>query len=187
MASSSDIRNGMCFRYNSDIYSIVEFQHVKVGRGGAFVRVKMKSLTSGKVIDNTFNNGAKIDEVRVERRVYQYLYPEGDALVFMDTETFEQTNIQRAAIDGADLLSEGENVEVLINTEDDRALTIELPQYVVREVTYTEPGLKGDTATNTLKAATVSSGAEIKVPLFINIGDKVRISTETRGYMDRVK
>lgn len=187
MAGISDIRNGLCFRYNSDIYSVVEFQHVKMGRGAAFVRVKMKSLTSGKVIENSFNGSAKLEEIRVERRVFQYLYADGDSLVFMNNETFEQIYLQREVIESNDLLEEGDTVEILINAQDETPLTIELPKHVVREVTYTEPGLKGDTATNTLKPATVSGGAELRVPLFINIGDKVKIDTASRSYVERVK
>lgn len=187
MANISDIRNGLCFRYNSDIFTITEFQHVKMGRGAAFVRVKMKSLTTGKVIENSFNNSAKIDEIRVERRTYQYLYQEGDMLVFMNTDTYEQINIALEMIDGFDLLEEGDSVEVLFNAEDETPLTIDLPKHVIREITYTEPGLKGDTATNTLKPATINSGAEIRVPLFINIGDKIKIDTGSRSYVERVK
>lgn len=187
MANTSDIRNGLCFRYNGDIYAVVSFQHVKQGRGAAFVRVKMKSLTTGKVIENSFNTSAKIDDIRVERRTYQYLYEDGDMLVFMNNETFEQVSIAKAMIESIDLLMEGESVEVLINTEDDSPLTVDMPQHVIREITYTEPGIKGDTATNTLKPATVSSGAEIRVPLFINIGDKIKIDVANRSYMERVK
>jgi len=187
MASTSDIRNGLTFRYNDDIYTVVGFQHVKMGRGSAFVRVKMKSLTTGKVIENSFNSSAKIDDIRVERRKFQYLYDEGATLVFMDTDTYEQININKDMIAAMDLLMEGEMVEVLFNTQDDTPLTVEMPQYVIREVTYTEPGVKGDTATNALKPATVNSGAEVKVPLFINIGDKIKIDTESKSYMERVK
>lgn len=187
MAGISDIRNGLCFRYNSDIYSVVEFQHVKMGRGAAFVRVKMKSLTSGKVIENSFNGSAKLEEIRVERRVFQYLYADGDSLVFMNNETFEQIFLTREAITSFDLLEEGDTVEILLNAQDETPLTIEMPKHVVREVTYTEPGLKGDTATNTLKPATVAGGAELRVPLFINIGDKVKIDTTSRSYVERVK
>lgn len=183
----SDIRNGLTFRQNGDIWSVIEFQHVKQGRGAAFVRAKIRSLTSGKVIENTFNKSSKIDEIRVERRKYQYLYQDGESLVVMDTDTYEQINIRAAMVDNLDLLAEGEEVEVLFNTEDDMPLTVDLPQYVIREITYTEPGLKGDTATNTLKPATVSSGAEVRVPLFINIGDKVKIDTATKSYMERIK
>ncbi|MFK7925388.1 MAG: elongation factor P [Bacteroidia bacterium] len=187
MASTSDIRNGLCFKYNGVIYAVVEFQHVKQGRGSAFVRVKMKSLTTGKVIEQSFNTSTKIDDIRVERRVFQYLYEEGDNLVFMDNETFEQIYIGKVMIDHLDLLDEGESCEVLFNTEDDQPLQVEMPKYVIREITYTEPGLKGDTATNTLKPAEISSGAELRVPLFINTGDKIKIDTASRSYVERVK
>lgn len=187
MAGISDIRNGLCFRYNSDIYSVVEFQHVKQARGAAFARVKMKSLTTGKVIENSFNGSAKLEEIRVERRVFQYLYDDGDNLVFMNNETFEQIFLMREAITSFDLLEEGDTVEILLNAQDETPLTIEMPKHVIREVTYTEPGLKGDTATNTLKPATIKGGAEIRVPLFINIGDNVKVDTSTRSYVERVK
>ncbi|GAB4411351.1 MAG: elongation factor P [Bacteroidia bacterium] len=187
MANISDIRNGLTFRYNSDIYVVIEFQHVKMGRGAAFVRVKMKSIKTGKVIENSFNNSAKIDEIRVERRRFQYLYPEGDQLVFMDVDSYEQVNIARFMIDSIDFLGEGEFVEVLFNVEDDTPLTVELAASVIREVVYTEPGLRGDTATNTLKPATLEGGAEIRVPLFINIGDKIKVDTASGAYMERVK
>lgn len=187
MASTSDIRNGLCFRYNGEIYSVVGFQHVKMGRGSAFVRVKMKSLTTGKIIENSFNSSAKIDDIRVERRKFQYLYAEGDSLVFMDNETYEQINIDKKMIDGVELLQEGEVCEVLFNTADDTPLTVDMPQYVIQEISYTEPGLKGDTATNALKPATVNSGAEIRVPLFINIGDKVKIEVASKSYVERIK
>lgn len=187
MANTSDIRNGLTFRYNGDIYTVVSFQHVKMGRGGAFFRVKMKSLTTGKVIENSFNSGEKIEDIRVERHQFQYLYEEGENLVFMNTETYDQVHIGKQMIDALDLLLEGEMVEVLFNTEDDTPLTVDMPQHVIREVTYTEPGLRGDTATNTLKPATLNSGAEVRVPLFINIGDKVKIDTASRAYIERVK
>ncbi|MEM7654982.1 MAG: elongation factor P [Bacteroidota bacterium] len=187
MANISDIRNGLTFRYKSDIYSVTGFQHVKMGRGAAFVRVKMKSLTTGKVIEDTFNNSSKIDEIRVERRKYQYLYQDGEMLVLMDQETYEQIMINSNMIDAMDLMEEGETVEVLFNTNDNNPLTVEMAQHVIREITYTEPGLKGDTATNTLKPATVNTGAEIRVPLFINIGDKVKIDTSSKSYVERVK
>ncbi len=187
MAGISDIRNGLCFRYNHDIYSIVEFQHVKMGRGAAFVRVKMKSLTTGKVIENSFNKSDKLEEIRVERRVYQYLYDDGENLVFMNNETFEQIFLNGNTIDNVDLLKEGDSVEILLNAQDESPLTVELPKHVEREITYTEPGLKGDTATNTLKPATIEGGAEIRVPLFINIGDKIKVDTGSRSYVERVK
>lgn len=187
MANTSDIKNGMCIKHNHDIFQIVDFQHVKPGKGPAFVRMKIKSLTTGKVLDQTVAAGHKLDDVRVERRPFQFLYPEGEQFVFMDTSTFEQINIEGKLIENANLLKDGMEVEILINTEDESPLTCELPQFLSMEVTYTEPGLKGDTATNTLKPATVETGAEIKVPLFINTGDLIKIDSRTLDYVERVK
>lgn len=187
MASTSDIRNGMCLEYNHDIFTIIEFQHVKPGKGAAFVRTKLKSLTTGKVLDNTFPAGHKIDEVRVERRKYQYLYNDDMGYHFMNTETFEQVNIAEDLLDAPQLLKEGAEVEVLFHAEKEVPLTVEMPQYVIMEITYTEPGVRGDTATNTLKPATVETGAEVRVPLFINQGDFIKVDTRTGSYMERVK
>ncbi|MGB1051917.1 MAG: elongation factor P [Chitinophagales bacterium] len=187
MASTSDIKNGLCLKHNSDIYSVVEFQHVKPGKGPAFVRCKIKSLTSGKVLDNTWPSGHKIETVRVERRKFQYSYKDDTGLQFMNTETWEQIALQEEAITNADLLMEGVNVDVLVLSEDETILTCELPQSVTQKVAYTEPGLKGDTATNASKPAKLESGAEVQVPLFINEGDSVRIDSTTRSYIERVK
>ena len=187
MATTSDIRNGMCIELNNDTFSIVEFQHVKPGKGAAFVRTKIKSLTSGRVLDHTFSAGHKVDEVRVERRKFQYLYMDDMGYHFMNTETYEQVFMGEKLIDRPDLLKEGMIVEVLFHTVKEIPLTLDMPPYVDMEVTYTEPGVKGDTATNTLKPATVDSGAEVRVPLFINQGDKIRIDTRTGAYMERVK
>ena len=187
MASTADIKNGLCMNYNNDIYKVVEFLHVKPGKGPAFVRTKLKSLTSGKVIDNTFPSGHKIDVVRVERRTYQYLYPDDQGFNFMDNETYDQVNIQREMIENSDLLKEGSNIEILFHAEKNVPLTIDLPQYITLEVTYTEPGVRGNTATNVTKPATVETGAEIKVPIFINEGDKIKIDSATRAYVERVK
>ncbi len=188
MASTSDIKKGLCIEYNNDIYSIVEFLHVKPGKGPAFVRTKLKSLSNGRVIDNTFPSGHKIQVVRVERRKYQYLYNDDMGYHFMDNDTYEQVAIQEKMIDNPGLLKEGSAVEILFNTADDKPLTIDMPQYVYLEVTYTEPGERGNTAsTNATKPATLETGAEVKVPLFINIGDKVKIETATSSYMERVK
>ncbi|MEM1322668.1 MAG: elongation factor P [Bacteroidota bacterium] len=187
MANTSDIRNGLCINYNHDVYSVVEFQHVKPGKGNAFVRTKLKSLTSGKVVDNTFPAGHKIDVVRVERRKFQYLYNDDFGYHFMDNETYEQVALPEKLIDNPKLMKEGEQVEVLFNTKDDSPLTLDMPQYITLTVTYTEPGLRGDTATNTLKPATTETGAEIKVPLFINEGDVVKVDTKTGSYVERVK
>ena len=187
MASTSEIRNGLCIKYSNDIYSVIEFQHVKPGKGNAFVRTKLKSLTSGKVIDNTFPAGHKIEVVRVERRSYQYLYNDDMGYNFMDQESFEQISLQKAMLPAPDLLKEGSVVELLLKSDDETPLTMDMPQYVVLEVTYTEPGIKGDTATNAMKPATVETGATIRVPLFINEGDLIKIDTASSSYVERAK
>ncbi|WP_340198674.1 elongation factor P [Ascidiimonas sp. W6] len=187
MASTSDIRKGLCIRYSNDIYKVIEFLHVKPGKGPAFVRTKLKSVTTGKVLDNTFSAGHKIEDVRVETQTYQYLYPEGDTYHFMNTDDYNQITLQRDTLDAPDLLKEGEVVKILFNTEDNMPLSIDMPAHVYLEVTHTEPGVKGNTATNATKPATVETGAKINVPLFINEGDKIKIDTEKCSYMERVK
>lgn len=187
MATTSDIRNGLCIRYNHDIYKIIEFLHVKPGKGPAFVRTKLRSVTTGKVLDNTFSAGHKIEEVRVETHKFQFLYQDGDVYHFMNVEDYTQIGLLEAALDAPKLLKEGEVVTVLINTEDQAPLSVEMPAHVVLEVTHTEPGLKGNTATNATKPATVETGAEVNVPLFINEGDKIKIETEKGTYKERVK
>ena len=187
MASTSDIRNGLCIKFNHDIYKIIEFLHVKPGKGPAFVRTKLKSLTSGKVLDNTFSAGHKIDVIRVETHTFQFLYPEGDEFHFMNAETFEQISLNKNILDAPDLLKEGTNVMVQINTETDLPLSVDMPTSVILEVTYAEPGVKGNTATNATKSATVETGASVNVPLFNNEGDKIKIDTASGSYMERVK
>ena len=187
MANTSDIRNGLCIDYNHDIYSVVEFQHVKPGKGNAFVRTKLKSLTSGKVIDNTFPAGHKISVVRVERRKFQFLYSDDSGYHFMDNETYDQIPIQEELIENAKLLKEGLQIEILFHAEKETPLTIDLPQYIELEVTYTEPGVRGDTATNAQKPATLETGGEIKVPLFINVGDLIKVDSRNNSYVERVK
>lgn len=187
MANTSDIRNGLCINFNNDIYSVVEFLHVKPGKGSAFVRTKLKSMTTGRVLEHTFPAGHKVDDVRVERRNYQFLYPEGDLFNFMDNETFEQVSLNQNLISNPLLLKEGMNVEILFLAGEERVLNCELPQNVVLEVVYTEPGLKGDTATNTLKPAEMETGAKVMVPLFVNQGDKIKIDTASNSYVERVK
>lgn len=187
MASTSDIRNGLCIRYNHDIYKVIEFLHVKPGKGPAFVRTKLKSVTTGKVVDNTFSAGHKIDDVRVETHKFQFLYNDGEFYHFMNTEDYTQIRLSESALDAPKLLKEGEVVTVLINTEDQMPLSVDMPASVVLEVTHTEPGVKGNTATNATKPATVETGAEVNVPLFINEGDKIRIETEKGTYKERIK
>lgn len=187
MATTSDIRKGMCINHSNDIYAIVDFQHVKPGKGNAFVRTKLKSVTTGKVIDHTFPAGHKVDDVRVERRKFQFLYNDDMGFHFMNNETFEQVRLAADMIERPDLIKEGTEVDILFHAEKEIPLTLEMPQYMILEVTYTEPGLRGDTATNTLKPATVETGAEVRVPLFINQGDFIKVDTATGNYMERVK
>ncbi len=187
MASTSDIKKGVCFEYNNDIFKVVDFQHVKPGKGAAFVYVKMKSVTRGNVLENNFPSGHNITIVRVERRQCQYLYKDDMGLNFMDTENYEQLTIAEEMIDNSDLMLEGMMVDIIFDARDDKPLLAELPATINLVVEYTEPGVKGDTATNSLKPAKVETGATIKVPLFVNTGDKIRVNSETREYMDRVK
>jgi elongation factor P len=185
--STADFRNGLCIEYNNDLYTIVEFQHVKPGKGPAFVRTKLKSLTSGKVIDNTFNSGVKVNTARIETRPHTFLYKEDNGYVFMNTNDFEQVTIEEKLIDGADFLKEGQEVEIVFHAETETPLSVQWPAFIILEITYSEPGLKGDTATNTLKPATLETGAKVNVPLFVNEGDLVKIDTRTWQYVERVK
>ena len=187
MASTSDIRKGLCIKYNHDIYKIIEFLHVKPGKGPAFVRTKLKSVTSGKVIDNTFSAGHKIEDIRVETRKYQFLYPEGDIFHFMNTDDYNQIILNKDTLDTPDLLKEGEIVTVIFNTEDSMPLSVDMPASVILEITHTEPGVKGNTATNATKPATVETGTIVNVPLFINEGDKIKVETEKGTYKERIK
>ncbi|MFC2147982.1 MAG: elongation factor P [Eudoraea sp.] len=187
MANTSDIRKGLCIKYNNDIYKVTEFLHVKPGKGPAFVRTKLKSVTNGKVLDNTFSAGHKIEDVRVETRSYQYLYSDGATYHFMNTDDYNQISLQEAILDAPGLLKEGEVVTIMFNTEDSMPLSVDMPASVILEVTHTEPGLKGNTATNASKPAVVETGAKVNVPLFINEGDKIKIDTEKGSYMERAK
>jgi len=187
MATTADIKNGLCINHNGKLSQIIEFQHVKPGKGPAFVRTKMRQIESGKVLDFTFSAGQKIEVVRIENREYQYLYQEGDSFVFMNNETFEQVNIPAAMVDKPDFLLEGMVCNILFHAEEETPLVLELPMYIISEVTYTEPGIKGDTATNSMKPATIATGAEVRVPLFIGIGEVIKIDTRTGVYVERVK
>lgn len=187
MATTADIRNGMCIDLDGQFFFVVEFLHVKPGKGAAFVRTKLRNVKTGRILDKTFNAGVKLDEVRIERRPYQYLYQDDMGYNFMNTETFEQISIPGEGIEGVAFLKEGDMVEVQVHAETENILTAELPQTVILEVTYTEPGLKGDTATNATKPATLETGAEIRVPLFINEGEKIKINTKDGSYVERVK
>ncbi|MDN3686819.1 elongation factor P [Cyclobacterium jeungdonense] len=187
MASTADFKNGLCLEFNHDIMSIVDFQHVKPGKGPAFVRTKLKSLTTGKVLDKTFNAGEKVITARVEKRPHQYIYNDDFGFHFMDTETFEQIPIEKKLIERSELLKEGQVVDILIHAETDKPLGVELPPFVELMVTYTEPGIKGDTATNTLKPATLETGAVVMVPLFVDQDILIKVDTRDGSYSERVK
>ena len=187
MASTADFRNGLVIEYNNDLYTIVQFQHVKPGKGPAFVRTKLKNIKTGRVIDNTFSSGTKVNLARVERRPYQYLYKDDMGFYLMHLETFEQIHVQESLIENNEFLLEGQSVEVVVHADTETVLAVDIPQFVVMEVVYSEPGLRGDTATNTLKQAKIQNGSTIMVPLFVNTGDKIKIDTRDRTYVERVK
>lgn len=188
MITTADFRNGLTIEFRDDLYTIVQFQHVKPGKGPAFVRTKLKSLTTGKVLENTFTSGVKIKDVRIERHPYQFLYKDDMGYVFMHRETYEQVTLQESSVENNDLMKEGQDVEILFQTENNRVLACDLPPFIELKVEYTEPGLKGDTASSSVsKPATLETGAEIKVPLFINIDDIIKVDTRTREYSERVK
>ncbi len=187
MATTADFRNGMVIEFNNDLYTIVQFQHVKPGKGPAFVRTKLKSIKTGRVLDNTFSSGTKVNVARVERRPYQYLYKDDIGYYFMHRETYEQIHVEEFVIDNPEFLLEGQNVEVVVHADTENVLSVELPQFVVMEVVYSEKGLKGDTATNAYKQAKLENGSTIMVPLFVNTGDKIRIDTRDKVYVERVK
>ncbi|MEN7547127.1 elongation factor P [Rapidithrix thailandica] len=187
MATTADFRNGLCIEYNHDIFQIVEFQHVKPGKGPAFVRTKLKSVTTGKVIENTFTAGHKVTTARIERRAHQFLFKDDLGYHFMDSNNFEQVAVEEKLVENADLMKDGQEVEIVYHAEQETIMGVELPQFVELQVTYTEPGLKGDTATNASKPATLETGAEIQVPLFIDNEELIRVDTRTRSYSERVK
>ena len=185
--NAQDIKNGTCIRLDGRLYFCVEFLHVKPGKGNTFMRTKLKDVVDGRVIDRRFNIGEKLEDVRVERRPFQYLYADGEDDIFMNNETFDQVPISKELVTGAAFMKEGDTVEVVSDASTNTVLYAEMPLKTVLEVTYTEPGLKGDTATNTLKPATVETGATVKVPLFINTGELIEIDTRDGSYVGRVK
>ncbi|MBI2504628.1 MAG: elongation factor P [Candidatus Latescibacteria bacterium] len=185
MADTSDFRNGFTMLLDNALVSIVDFQHVKPGKGSAFVRTKLKNVQTGAVLDRTFRSGDKVEEVRLEKRQMQYLYAEGEIYHFMDTETYEQLGIPASLVgEGAGFLKENEMTYVLIALE--KPIGVELPKFVELAVTHTEPGIKGDTATGAVKPATLETSAVVNVPLFINQGDVLKIDTRTGEYVERV-
>jgi len=185
MATTADIKNGVVLRIDGALWTIIEFQHVKPGKGGAFVRTKMKNVMTGKVVDKTYNAGTKIETANVDRRDFQYLYNDGAEFVFMDKDTFEQINVSDAIVgDAKNFLLENQDVQIALN--DGNPLYIELPASVVLELTYTEPGLQGDRSTGGTKPGTLETGYEIQVPLFLESGTKVKVDTRTGDYLGRV-
>ena len=185
MATTNDLKNGMVLNIDGQLWSVVEFQHVKPGKGGAFVRTKLKNVMTGKVVDKTFNAGAKVDIENVDRRDFTYLYNDGDGFVFMDVADYDQITVGAATVgDAANFLLE--NQEAIVATHDGTVLYVELPTSVVLEITHTEPGLQGDRSTGGTKPATVETGAEIQVPLFLEVGTKVKVDTRDGSYLGRV-
>ncbi|HZE31995.1 MAG TPA: elongation factor P [Actinoallomurus sp.] len=184
MATTNDLKNGMTLNIDGQLWTVQEFQHVKPGKGGAFVRTKLKNILSGKVVDKTFNAGTKVEVASVDKREMQYLYREGDDFVFMDTETYDQPHIPGATVgDASNFLLPEQNAVIAFNN--DTPLYIELPAAVVLEVTETEPGLQGDRSTGGTKPATVETGAVINVPLFITPGEKIKVDTRSGDYLGR--
>ncbi len=185
MASTADIKNGVVLNIDGQLWSVVEFQHVKPGKGGAFVRTKLKNVLTGKVVDRTFNAGAKVEIESVDRRDFTYLYNDGDSCVFMDVENYDQLSVGAATVgDAANFLLENQQVQIALNNEN--PLYVEMPASVVLEITYTEPGLQGDRSSAGTKPATVETGYEIQVPLFVEQGTKVKVDTRTGDYLGRV-
>ncbi len=187
MINAQDIKNGTCIRMDGKLYFCIEFLHVKPGKGNTFMRTKLKDVVNGYVIERRFNIGEKLEDVRVERRPYQYLYQESGDFIFMNQETYEQIPIHKDLITGVDYMKEGDIVEVVSDASTETVLFAEMPIKTQLKITYTEPGLKGDTATNTLKPATVETGATVRVPLFINEGETIEVDTREGSYVGRVK
>ena len=187
MINSQDIKNGTCIRMDGRLYFVVEFLHVKPRKGNTFMRTKLKDVVDGRVLERRFNIGEKLEDVRVERRPYQFLYSEGSDNIVMNNETFEQIPIAKDLVTGVDYMKEGDTVEVVSDASTETVLYAEMPMKTVLKITYTEPGLKGDTATNTLKPATVETGATVRVPLFINEGELIEVDTRDGSYVGRVK
>lgn len=187
MATTADFKNGLCIEFNNDLYTIVEFQHVKPGKGGAFVRTKLKSLNTGKVIENTFNAGVKVETARIEKRPHQFLYKDEVGYNFMDQNTFEQLTVEAHKINAPQFLKDGQEVDIFFHAETETALFAELPPFVELRITYSEPAIKGDTATNASKKAELETGAIINVPLFIDQDELIKVDTRTGTYSERVK
>jgi len=186
MATTADIKNGLVLNYEGQLYTITEFQHVKPGKGGAFVRVKMKNLVTGRMLDRTLRSGEKIEIVRMDARPMQFLYRDGDHFVFMDQETYEQVNVPEVVVgDAALFIKEGETVK--INFNDETPVTIEIAFFMNLKIVECEPGVKGDTVSNVTKPAKLETGAVVQVPLFVESGETIRVDTRTNEYIERVR
>ena len=187
MINSQDIKKGTCIRMDGKLYFCIDFLHRKPGKGNTIMNVTLKDVVNGGVIEKRFNIGERLEDVRVERRPYQYLYKDGDDLVFMNNETYEQITISPDQVNGVKFLKESENVEVVVDASTETVLYADVPVKVHLQIVWTEPGLKGDTATNTLKPATLETGVEVRVPLFINEGDLIQVDTRDGSYLARAK
>jgi elongation factor P len=187
MASTSDISRGLIIKLDGSLYKVIEFGENKTARSAAKVWAKLSGVDNARTIEKTWNSGDSIHPVRVERKDYQYLYKDETGYNFMDNETYEQISVGEALVDAPQFLIEGQMVSVLFNTETETAMSVELPDKIVVKVTYSEPGMRGDTATRTLKPATVETGATVMVPLFVNEGEMIRVNTKTGEYVERVK
>ena len=187
MATTADFRNGLCIQHNGEPWKIESFQHVKPGKGPAFVRTKIRNLNTGRLLENTFTSGVKIETIRIENRKYQFLYAENNDYHLMNIDDYEQITLQKDFIENSHFLKEGANIEVLFHADEGLPLSASLPSHIVLEIQHTEPGVKGNTATNTFKPATTETGATIQVPLFINEGDKIKIDTSKGTYIERIK
>jgi elongation factor P len=187
MIKSQDIKKGTCIRMDGKLYFCIDFLHVKPGKGNTIMRTTLKDVVSGRVLEKRFNIGESLEDVRVERRAYQYLYLEGEDYIFMNQETYDQIPIAKDLITGVDYMKEGDVVEVVSDADTNTILYAEMPVKTTLRVTHSEPGIKGDTATNTLKPATLETGVEIRVPLFIDEGELVLVDTRDGSYLQRVK
>ena len=187
MINAQDIKIGTCIRMDNSLYFCIDFLHVKPGKGNTFMRTKLKNVVDGRVLERRFNIGEKLEDVSVERRPYQFTYKEGEHYHFMNQETYDDIIIDKNLINGVDFMKEGEIVDVVSDASTETVLFADMPVKVQLQVTYTEPGIKGDTATNTLKPATVETGAEVRVPLFINEGEIIEVNTTDGSYVGRIR
>ena len=187
MINSQDIKKGVAVRMDGGIWVCIDFQHRKPGKGNTIMNVKLKNVTDGRVLERSFNIGEKLEDVQITRRPYQYLYKEGDDYIFMNQETYDQTPIPADLVTGVEFMKESDIVEVVSDADTDTVLYAEMPVKTVLRITHSEPGIKGDTATNTLKPATLETGVEIRVPLFIEEGELVQVDTRDGSYIQRVK